>query len=399
MPAPQDATAPENGLSTPPPGTRRRRSALGRSGTLGALLLALIALPCILGLPWAFGPGPGASPRYRDENLAASRLPPAWAAHDERETQRREAASGARAAPVRFLLGSDALGRDLLSRCIAGGAISLGVGAAAAIISLVVGTLYGMVSGFAGGRTDAVMMRIVDVLYGLPYILLVVLLSVAASALADQRDARALRRVHEQRAAFVERALASAQPESSPSASPVVPGAESPPDARARAEAAAAAAHPTPPEARGRWTRVLTLVGAIGAVSWLTMARVVRGQTLSLRARPFVESARAIGASPARILRVHILPNLAAPIVVYATLTVPQAILQESFLSFLGVGVPAPLPSWGNLVADGLGELNTVKSRWWLLLFPCLLLTLSLLSMNLLGEALRERLNPRARRA
>jgi ABC-type dipeptide/oligopeptide/nickel transport system permease subunit len=139
-----------------------------------------------------------------------------------------------------------------------------------------------------------------------------------------------------------------------------------------------------------------TLLIAIGGVSWLTMARVIRGQVLSLKERPFVEAARAIGASPQRIFFRHLLPNLAGTIIVYATLTVPQAILQESFLSFLGIGVQPPMPSWGTLAADGLGELNPYKSNWWLLVFPSLLLCLTLLSLNFLGEGLRERLDPKS---
>ena len=145
---------------------------------------------------------------------------------------------------------------------------------------------------------------------------------------------------------------------------------------------------------------VVTLLVAIGGVSWLTMARVIRGQVLSLREQPFIEAARAAGSSPARVLRVHLLPNLIGPIVVYTTLTVPQAILQESFLSFLGIGVQAPLPSWGNLAADGLSQLHTLalaksSADWWLLFFPCLLLGLTLLALNFLGDALRNRLDPR----
>ncbi len=127
------------------------------------------------------------------------------------------------------------------------------------------------------------------------------------------------------------------------------------------------------------------------------MSRVVRGQVLSLKSRPFVEAARAAGASPARIFVRHLLPNLVGPIVVYATLTVPQAILQESFLSFLGIGIKPPLPSWGNMASDGLSELNAYRSHWWLLVTPCAMLALTLLALNFLGEALREMLDPKGR--
>lgn len=238
------------------------------------------------------------------------------------------------------LLGRDHLGRSLLIRCLAGGAVSIGVGLAAAAIAVGIGTAYGSIAGWVGGRVDSVMMRVVDILYGLPYILLVVLLAVAGDALL------------------------------------------------------AGVAVDWSPQTR-RLVEVGILLTAIGGVSWLTMARVIRGQVLSLKSMPFVESARAAGVGPARVFVRHLLPNLLGPILVYATLTVPQAILQESFLSFLGIGVRAPMPSWGNLASDGLGELNPVKSRWWLLVFPCALLATTLLSLNFVGEGLREAFDPR----
>jgi len=135
---------------------------------------------------------------------------------------------------------------------------------------------------------------------------------------------------------------------------------------------------------------------AIGLVSWLTMARVVRGQVLSLRSQPFIEAARALGLPERRIFFKHLLPNLVGPITVYATLTIPQAILQESFLSFLGIGVNAPMATWGSLAADGLQPaLNPIVSHWWLLLFPCLLLAITLLSLNFLGDGLRDLFDPK----
>ena len=144
------------------------------------------------------------------------------------------------------------------------------------------------------------------------------------------------------------------------------------------------------------FVNVGTLLVAIGGVSWLTMARVIRGQVLSLKTRPFIEAARAIGVPPVRLFVRHLLPNLTGPIVVYATLAVPQAILQESFLSFLGIGVKPPLPSWGNLAADGLSELNPYQSNWWLLLFPCVLLAVTLVALNFIGEGLKAALDPRS---
>jgi len=151
-------------------------------------------------------------------------------------------------------------------------------------------------------------------------------------------------------------------------------------------------------EGKRRLFDVVVLLCAIGGVSWLTMARVIRGQVLSLKKLPFVEAARAIGVGPGGIFLRHLLPNLMGPIIVYTTLTVPQAILQESFLSFLGIGVKPPLPSWGNLAADGLSELNPYESNWWLLLFPCLRLGTTLLALNFVGEGLREAFDPKRSR-
>lgn len=309
------------------------------AGALGAALVALIALPCLFTLPWALGWTGAAPAPYKRAVLDANLLPPVWVSSAEDVAVRREALAGSgEALALHDALGTDALGRSLLARLLAGGAVSLGVGVSAAFVAVVIGTLYGAVAGYRGGRTDAVMMRIVDILYGLPYILLVVLLAVAIDALLQGGDLSEGQRVA---------------------------------------------------------VNVATLLVAIGGVSWLTMARVIRGQVLSLKERPFVESARAAGAGPGRIFRVHLLPNLVGPIVVYGALTAPQAILQESFLSFLGIGIQPPLPSWGNLAAEGLTELNTVRPRWWLLFFPSALLALTLLALNFLGEGLRERLDPK----
>jgi len=309
-------------------------------GKLGGIVLALLAVPCFLTLPYTLGwTGPGAAP-YKRAVLDANLLPPAWAPAAEDERERRAILRDAPdALPLHDAMGVDALGRSLLARLLTGGAVSLGIGLAAATIAVGIGTLYGAVAGYRGGRTDAVMMRLVDILYGLPYILLVVLLAVAVDALVQGRGLS---------------------------------------------------------EAQRTGVNVLTLLVAIGGVSWLTMARVIRGQVLSLKAQPFMEAARAVGAPPRRLFLVHLLPNLVGPIVVYGALTAPQAILQESFLSFLGIGVQPPLPSWGNLAAEGIAELNTVRPRWWLLLFPSLLLAATLLALNFLGEGLRERFDPKS---
>lgn len=240
------------------------------------------------------------------------------------------------------VLGTDRFGRDLLARCLLGGTMSLSIGMSAAFISVVIGTLYGAVAGARGGWSDSILMRIVDLLYGIPTILLVVLLAVGVNGLAD--------RMQVDRSPFMTRMI-----------------------------------------------DVTVLIAAIGGTSWLTMARVVRGQVLSLRARPFMEACRAIGVSPIRQFSRHLLPNLAAPVAVYAALAVPAAILSESFLSFLGIGVREPLPSWGNLAGAGLSELNLVESRWWMLVWPCALVALTLVALNFLGDELRERFDPASR--
>lgn len=292
-------------------------------GLVGAVVLTVMALACLLSLPHTLGrvdDAPTAPRRYEATDLDRALLPPSRTS----------------------LLGTDRLGRDLLVRCLAGGGISLGIGIAAAAIAVSIGTSYGIAAGYAGGRIDAVMMRLVDVLYGLPAILLVVLLAVAADGL-------------------IERA-----------------GDDAGPGVR-------------------QTVNIVTLLVAIGGVSWLTMARVIRGQVLSLKRQPFMEAACALGVPLGRRFARHLLPNLLGPIIVYATLTVPAAILSESFLSFLGIGVREPLPSWGNLAADGLSELNTVRVRWWLLLWPCLFIGLTLLALNFVGEALREGMDPRAK--
>lgn len=299
------------------------------------------------------GSGATAPRRYERSNLDHILLPPSWSPHREDERERLRA-DGRRPGPI-YLFGTDRLGRDLFVRCLAGGGISLLIGLAAAAIAVCIGTSYGAVSGYFGGRTDAVLMRIVDVLYGLPYILLVVLLAVAVGSWMSGLESAAMSEPG--RHGFAEIVLSH----------------------------------------RGA-VNVVTLLIAIGGVSWLTVARVVRGQVLSLKEQPFMEACRAIGVPVSVQFRRHLLPNLIGPIVVYATLTVPQAILQESFLSFLGIGVQPPLPSWGNLAADGLSELNPVRSRWWLLLWPCLFLAITLLSLNFLGEGLRESFDPKRRR-
>lgn len=244
----------------------------------------------------------------------------------------------ARQSPSRaHLLGTDELGRDVLARMLFGGVISLSLGLLAAAVAVVIGVSYGLVAGYLGGRWDALMMRAVDVLYALPTTLLVMLFTVSLGARLERWSG--------------------------------------------------GGAH---------WARFAVLVLAIGGVSWLTMARVVRGQVLSLRERPFVEAARALGLPTWRILFVHMLPNLIGPIVVFATLAAPQAILQESFLSFLGIGIQPPQATWGSLAAEGIRLLNPYQMNWWLVLPPCAALLVTLLSLNLIGDGLRDALSGRS---
>jgi len=426
----------------------RRDNPLTRSaaGMVGMAILGVVLLACVATMPWTLGRAAGrgdaaGSPRYDVQYRTARHLPPAWWPPDSRETgdtaaSRLEATARAmaleriahergvgveklaaegvepspeqvRAARPFYLMGTDLLGRDVFVRSLAGGGISLGIGICAALISVVLGTLYGAVSGYIGGRTDAVMMRAVDVLYGLPYVLLVVLLAIAASGVMEEYVSRQKARtkwVREQAVREVSAGTAERGIEPANVRSPKVETADEilkqVPALKARLEREAADKYPARKVSDGGRMAydLITLLVAIGGVSWLTMARVVRGQVLSLKAQPFVEAARAMGVGVGGIFWRHLLPNLVGVIVVYATLTVPQAILQESFLSFLGIGVRAPLPSWGNMAAEGLAELNPVKSHWWLLLFPCAMLGLTLLALNLVGEGLREAMDPKRSR-
>lgn len=409
---------------------RKKENPLTRSlpGVIGLATLAIIVAACFLSIPWTFGYATNHDgikstvQRYEAGTPSQARIPPSWWPKDDDAYRRLTelvppdalknaatqiaTAQGIRPAQVlslndpqntqalatslrnswpSFFLGSDALGRSLFVRILVGGTISIGVGIAAALISVIIGTLYGATAGYIGGRIDAFMMRIVDILYGLPYILLVVLIAVAADGAIDRWQRTNIESASAERAAWVEQQLAS-------SPDPEV--------TRPQFEAEANTKFSTGELSSGQRAAidVLALLIAIGGVSWLTMARVVRGQVLSLKAQPFIESARAIGAPVPWIFRKHLLPNLLGPIIVYATLTVPQAILQESFLSFLGIGVKPPLPSWGNLAADGLSELNRHRSHWWLLFFPCLMLGVTLLGLNFVGEGLREAFDPKRAR-
>ena len=246
--------------------------------------------------------------------------------------------SAARLAPPSFShwLGTDLHGRDLLTRLLYGGRISLLVGLVGATVSLLVGVTYGLISGYLGGRTDNAMMRFVDILYALPRIILViVLITLFDLKLKQLLDGTIL---------------------------------------------SSLASH----------ARLLLLFVGLGLVEWLTLARIVRAQVLSIKERPFVLSARLIGQSTPTILFRQILPQVLPIVLTYLTLSLPAVILEESFLSFLGLGVQAPLASWGTLLADGAALLNPIQSPWWCVLFPALLLALTLLILNFLGDQLRQ---------
>ncbi len=220
------------------------------------------------------------------------------------------------------LFGTDSLGRDLFARTLMGGRMSLLVGIVSTLVSLIIGIAYGATAGFLGGRVDRVMMRIVDILYALPFMFLVILLMVLF----------------------------------------------------------------------GR--NIVLIFVAIGAINWLDMARIVRGQTLGLKQREFIEAARVSGVKSGRIILRHIVPNLLGVVVIYVTLTIPQVILVESFLSFLGLGVQEPMTSWGVMVSDGALDMENAP---WMLIFPAVFLAITLFCFNYLGDGLRDALDPRDR--
>jgi peptide/nickel transport system permease protein/oligopeptide transport system permease protein len=239
-------------------------------------------------------------------------------------------------------LGTDVHGRDLLSRTLNGARFSLLAGAIGGSTSLVIGVLWGAVAGYAGGRCDRVLMRIVDVLFALPTIILVIVLVTLVDGAMERL-----------------------------------------PDSWSGGEAKSVG-------------RMLGLFIGLGAVSWLTMARIVRGQVLSLRTRPFVEASRALGASHGRILLSHILPNVAGLVVVYLALSIPAVMLYESFLSYLGLGIQPPAASLGSLIAEGATQINPIRIYWWIIVFPAATLASVLLALNLLSDGLRDAVDPRA---
>ena len=227
---------------------------------------------------------------------------------------------GAQPPSSNFFLGTDTLGRDLFSRILYGARVSLMVGFVATGVALVIGVSWGIIAGYFGGRVDSIMMRIVDVLYGLPFIIFIILLMVIFG--------------------------------------------------------------------RNIWL----LFGAIGAVEWLTMARIVRGQVLTIKNQEYVLAAQAMGVSNFQMFRKHIFPNILGPIAVYATLTIPQVMLLEAFLSFLGLGIQPPMSSWGTLIRYGV---ESMEEYSWLLIYPGLTFTITLFALNLFGDGLRDALDPK----
>ena len=262
-----------------------------KAAMFGAFILFILIL-CAALAPWI------APYSYSFQNLELGASPPS-AAH---------------------ILGTDVLGRDLLSRILYGARISLLVGFVATGVALVIGVSWGIIAGYAGGKVDSVMMRIVDVLYGLPFIIFIILLMVIFG--------------------------------------------------------------------RNLWL----LFGAIGAVEWLTMARIVRGQVIGLKNQEFVMAAKAMGVSNFSMFRKHLLPNILGPIAVYATLTIPQVMLLEGFLSFLGLGIQPPMSSWGTLIKDGV---ESMEEYSWLLIYPGLTFTITLFALNFFGDGLRDALDPK----
>ena len=237
--------------------------------------------------------------------------------------------------------GTDLNGRDLLYRVLSGGRISMLVGLCGAFVSLFIGTAYGLIAGYSGGKLDNFMMRIVDILYSVPRLIFIL---ICINAFNSQLQEFASRIGWEW--------LVSS-------------------------------------------SRIAILIVSLGVIEWLTLARIVRGQTLALKGRAFVTAATALGQSHGRIILKHLLPNLVGVILIYLTLTIPAVIIDESFLSFLGLGVQAPAASWGSLLADGAASLNPIFIRWWLVAFPAAAMAITLLALNFLGDALRDALDPR----
>ena len=268
-----------------------RRLRKNRLAVAGAIVLLVLGILCAV--------GPLFAQSYQEQNLDLGATPPS----------------------ADHWLGTDTLGRDLFARILYGGRISILVGLVATFVALAIGVVYGAVAGFFGGKIDSVMMRLVDIMYALPFTIFVILLMVFF----------------------------------------------------------------------GR--NIVLLFVAIGAVEWLTMARIVRGQILTIKKMEFIEAARSLGFGKRRIIFRHMIPNVLGPIIVYTTLTIPAVMLLEAFLSFLGLGVQPPMSSWGVLIKDGAEKM---EEFWWLLVFPGTAFSLSLFSLNFVGDGLRDALDVRS---
>jgi oligopeptide transport system permease protein len=291
-----------------------RRLLKNKLAVFGMIVVLLVALSSVAG-PFLIRQITGATPDLIPANAALIKAFPPFRAPDGSFS-------------AKHPMGTDNQGRDLLARVLQGGQISLMVGLIATLMSLIIGVSYGAIAGYIGGRTDNIMMRLVDVLYSLPYIIIVIVL---LSMFKKQT-------------------------------------------------------------AQGQ---LILLFVSLGSVSWLTMARIVRGQVLSLKNQEFVLAARATGVSTSRIIFRHLVPNTLGPVIVYATLTIPTVMLSEAFLSFLGFGVQPPIASWGSLAADGSQNIAIYP---WQLLCPGLTMGLTLFSLNFVGDGLRDALDPQMRK-
>jgi oligopeptide transport system permease protein len=303
-------------------GLRRfRRNAMALTCSILALLFFLITItPHVFGLvDRALSPA-NAAQAPSDLLLAVQKVS---LAHTRQDLAAKNTPPGAK-----HWFGTDNLGRDLFARVVFGGGISFLVAIVGTTVSLLIGVSYGAIAGYAGGRIDNLMMRFVDILYGLPYMFVVIVFMTLFA------------------------------------------------------------------ETGG----MLAIFLGLGLVQWLTMARIVRGQVITLRKQEFVTAARVIGASPERIIFFHLIPNLLGPVIVYSTLTVPGIMLQESFLSFLGLGIREPDCSWGSLASEGIQAVSPVASYWWQLAFPCGALAMTLFSLNFIGDGLRDALDPKGQR-